>query len=182
MPKKIYLVSACLLGLPTRYDGGHNRSAALRRICRRHRVIPVCPEQLGGLPTPRRPAEIRSGDGQAVLQGKAVVVDDAGADVTMQFLRGALAALRMAQLYRVDGAILKSGSPSCGTGDIRDLSLIHIFQISPGPIGAPKFLRADLVAALSPRSLHRSEQYLGPETVISVSYTHLDVYKRQTLP
>lgn len=136
MPKKIYLVSACLLGLPTRYDGGHNRSAALRRICRRHRVIPVCPEQLGGLPTPRRPAEIRSGDGQAVLQGKAVVVDDAGADVTMQFLRGALAALRMAQLYRVDGAILKSGSPSCGTGDIRDGSFTGRRRVGDGVAAA----------------------------------------------
>lgn len=120
MLKKSYLVSACLLGLATRYDGGHNGSAALRKFCRRYRVIPVCPEQLGGLSTPRRPAEIRGGDGLDVLRGKAAVVDDAGADVTAQFLRGARAALRLAQLYRVEGAILKSGSPSCGSGKIRD--------------------------------------------------------------
>jgi uncharacterized protein YbbK (DUF523 family) len=120
LPKKIYLVSACLLGLPTRYDGGHNCSAALRRLCRRHRVVPVCPEQLGGLSTPRRPAEIRGGDGLAVLQGEVAVIDEAGNDVTSQFLRGAFATLRLARMFRVDGAILKSGSPSCGAGHIRD--------------------------------------------------------------
>jgi len=64
------------------------------------------------------------------------VVDDAGADVTMQFLRGALAALRMAQLYRVDGAILKSGSPSCGTGDIRDGSFTGRRRVGDGVAAA----------------------------------------------
>lgn len=120
MFKKTYLVSACLLGLPTRYDGGQNCSAALRHLCRCCRVIPVCPEQLGGLSTPRRPAEIRGGDGAAVLQGKAAVMDDAGRDVTAHFLRGACAALQLARLFCVDGAILKTGSPSCGAGRIRD--------------------------------------------------------------
>lgn len=120
MSKKIYLVSACLLGLPTRYDGGHNRNPRLRRFCRRHGIIPVCPEQLGGLPTPRRPAEIREGDGVAVLRGKAAVVDNTGRDLTAQFLSGAFIALELARLFRADGAILKSGSPSCGTGSIRD--------------------------------------------------------------
>ncbi|NMD42915.1 MAG: DUF523 domain-containing protein [Firmicutes bacterium] len=120
MTRKIYLVSACLLGLPTRYDGGGNRHEQLCRLCRRCGVIPVCPEQLGGLPTPRRPAEIRGGEGRTVLCGRAAVVDNAGNDLTGQFLRGALATLRLARLFRVDGAILKSGSPSCGTGSIRD--------------------------------------------------------------
>ncbi len=120
MVKKVYLVSACLLGLPTRYDGDHNCCPPLRRLCRRGHVVPVCPEQLGGLSTPRRPSEIRGGDGRAVLRGRAAVVDDTGQEVTAQFLRGALAALRLAQLCRADGAILKSGSPSCGSGSIRD--------------------------------------------------------------
>lgn len=120
MAKEVYLVSACLLGLPTRYDGADNCCLQLRRLCRCGNIIPVCPEQLGGLPTPRRPAEIRGGDGKAVLRGRAAVVDDTGQDVTAQFLRGAFAAVRLARLYRVDGAILKSGSPSCGSGSIRD--------------------------------------------------------------
>ena len=77
MPEKVYLVSACLLGLATRYDGGENRCPSLLRLCRGCRLLPVCPEQLGGLPTPRRPAEIRGGDGCAVLRGEAAVMDDA---------------------------------------------------------------------------------------------------------
>ncbi len=120
MPKKIYLVSACLLGLPTRYDGGHSRSAALRPLCRCCRVIPVCPEQLGGLSTPRRPAEICGGDGLAVLQGRSAVMDDRGRDVTTHFLRGARVALQLARLFHAHGVIFKSGSPSCGAGRIRD--------------------------------------------------------------
>lgn len=120
MAKKIYLISACLLGLATRYDAGHNCSPRLRRFSRRHRVIPVCPEQLGGLPTPRPPAEISGGDGCAVLQGKAAVVDEAGNDLTAQFLCGASGTLRLARLFRAGGAILKSGSPSCGAGSIHD--------------------------------------------------------------
>lgn len=117
---KIYLVSACLLGLKTRYDGGGNRCPLLLRLCRRRRLLPVCPEQLGGLPTPRRPAEICGGDGWAVLRGEAAVMDEAGRDVTAQFLRGAAAVLQLAQLCRAEGAILKWGSPSCGSGLIRD--------------------------------------------------------------
>lgn len=120
MAQKIYLVSACLLGLPTRYDGDDNFNGRLCRLGRCRGLIPVCPEQLGGLPTPRRPAEIIGGDGKAVLRGSATVLDNAGKDLTGQFLCGAFAALRLARLYRVDGAILKSGSPSCGNGSIRD--------------------------------------------------------------
>lgn len=120
MPKKIYLVSACLLGLPTRYDGGHNCVPRLHRLCRRCSLIPVCPEQLGGLPTPRCPAEISGGDGAAVLRGESAVVNEAGNDLTAQFVRGARAALRLARLYRADAALFKSGSPSCGAGSIYD--------------------------------------------------------------
>lgn len=117
---KTYLISACLLGLPTRYDGSHNRLPRLYRLSRRCRLIPLCPEQLGGLATPRPPAEISGGDGSAVLDGDAAVLDEAGKDRTAQFLRGARAALQLARLLGVDGAILKSGSPSCGSGFIYD--------------------------------------------------------------
>lgn len=136
MSKKTYLVSACLLGLPARYDGGHNCSAVLRSFCRRCRIIPVCPEQQGGLSTPRRPAEICGGDGLAVLQGKAAVMDDTGRDVTAQFLRGAGAALQLARLFHVQGAILKSGSPSCGAGRIRDGSFSGCSRAGDGVAAA----------------------------------------------
>ncbi len=132
MLKKTYLVSACLMGLPTRYDGRHNCNAALQSLCHRCRVIPICPEQLGGLPTPRLPSEICGGDGSAVLQGKARVIDKAGKDVTSQFLRGAYAALRLAQLLGVDGAILKSGSPSCGAGRIHNGSFSGRYRAGDG--------------------------------------------------
>lgn len=135
-PKKTYLISACLLGLATRYDGGHSCSPRLRRFCRRYRLIPVCPEQLGGLPTPRYPAEIRGGDGSAVLQGKAVVVDKTGADRTTQFICGAIGALQLADLFQVDGAILKSGSPSCGVGSIRDGSFSGCHRSGDGVAAA----------------------------------------------
>jgi len=118
---KAVIVSACLLGLETRYDG---------RNCRRRQVVdlitsgniipvPVCPEQLGGLPTPRAPSEITAGDGFSILDGDARILASTGEDVTQSFIRGAEAALRIAQLSGAKRALLKGGSPSCGAGAIR---------------------------------------------------------------
>jgi len=76
--------------------------------------VPVCPEQLGGLATPRPPAHLEGGDGDAVLDGRARVVTDAGVDVTDQYLRGAAEALRLARTCGAPRAILKERSPSCG--------------------------------------------------------------------
>ncbi len=100
------LVSACLLGVPCRYDG---KSVAVPDVCRlakEHTLIPICPEQLGGLPTPRTPSE-RQGDR---------VVNREGEDVTAFFSRGADQAVALAELLRIDLAILKQNSPSCGCG------------------------------------------------------------------
>ena len=108
-----YLVSACLLGLRTRYDGASKASSWL--LSRKGALlIPVCPEQLGGLPTPRAPAEIIGGDGLAVLEGRAQVINQLGEDVTQAFVRGAEEVLRLARLYQVKGVWLKARSPSCG--------------------------------------------------------------------
>ena len=106
------LVSACLLGCPTRYDGASKPSEALLRLAENNVLIPVCPEQLGGLSTPRLPSE-RTPDGEKVLAKN-------GADVTEQYRRGAETALRIAELNRVDYCVLKSGSPACGSGLIYD--------------------------------------------------------------
>jgi uncharacterized protein YbbK (DUF523 family) len=89
-------------------------------MLRRGEVLPVCPEQLGGLPTPRPPAEIVGGSGEDVLDGQARVITRDGQDVTDNYLRGALEVLRLAQLAGVDEAILKERSPSCASTEIYD--------------------------------------------------------------
>jgi uncharacterized protein YbbK (DUF523 family) len=82
-------------------------------------IIPVCPEQLGGLPTPREPAEIESGDGKSVLEGKTRVLRRDGVDVTEKYLKGARELLRIAKAVGASRAVLKEGSPACGTGRIK---------------------------------------------------------------
>ena len=113
------LVSACLLGFCTRYDGASERREAVIEALRGCWVIPFCPEQLGGLPTPRAPAEIANGDGRTVLDGLARIVARDGRDVTEEYLRGAAEALKVAELFSVRRAMLKEGSPACGARRIR---------------------------------------------------------------
>lgn len=103
-----------MLGLPTRYDGGHCRSAEVVALADRHCLVPVCPEQLGGLSTPRAASEIEDGDGSDVLDGRARVLSTEGTDVTDNFVRGARAAAEIAETCGATRAILKEGSPSCG--------------------------------------------------------------------
>ena len=104
------LVSACLLGVCCRYDGQSKACPAVLELLKDHELIPVCPEQLGGLPTPRPPAEI---------QGDRVINRE-GIDVTAQYKKGAEEAARLYQLLRCDCAVLKARSPSCGCGEIYD--------------------------------------------------------------
>ncbi len=104
------LISACLLGTPCRYDGKSKANPRLQALLEKHQLIPVCPEQLGGLPTPRPASERR---GRQVLNHQ-------GQDVTSQYQRGAEEALRLAQLFGCTCALLKERSPSCGSGQIYD--------------------------------------------------------------
>ena len=114
------LVSACLLGFNCRYDGTSAREPKLFKLAKKEQLVPICPEQLGGLPTPREPAWIVGGDGSDVLQSGAKVISRSGDDVTENFRRGAEEALRVAKLFGAKGAILKARSPSCGCGKIRE--------------------------------------------------------------
>ncbi|MEW6399399.1 MAG: DUF523 domain-containing protein [Bacillota bacterium] len=114
------LVSACLLGVQCRYDGEHEFSAEVVAAAATRCLVPVCPEILGGLPTPRPPAEVVGGDGADVLAGRARVVTGEGRDVTAAFLRGAQEALRVARLVGAREAWLKARSPSCGVTCIHD--------------------------------------------------------------
>ncbi len=114
------LISACLIGMRCRYDAGHSRNEAAIKQNQSHELISVCPEELGGLPTPRPPAEIVGGDGNDVLNGSAKVLTADGEDVTEAFLQGAYRALRTAQSHGATRIILKARSPSCGCGHIYD--------------------------------------------------------------
>jgi len=104
------IVSACLAGIQCRYDGVGKPCKAVIRLVAEGKAMPVCPEQLGGLPTPRLSSEIKNG----------CVVRKDGINVTEEFERGAQEALKLAQLVGAKEAILKSCSPSCGVGKVYD--------------------------------------------------------------
>ncbi|MCD6600194.1 MAG: DUF523 domain-containing protein [Dehalococcoidia bacterium] len=115
------LISACLLGIKCSWDGtDKNSDENAMKLLSNEVLIPVCPEQLGGLNTPRPPQEIQGGNGEGVLDGKCRVKNINGDDVTEEFLKGAKQTLRIARLFKVSQFIGKSRSPSCGCGEIYD--------------------------------------------------------------
>ncbi len=116
------LVSACLLGEKVRYHGGDATldHPILERWRREGRIVSLCPEVSGGLPTPRPPAEIVGGAGDSVLRRVAFVRRLDGTDVTDQFTAGAEAAVALARTHGIDVAVLKDFSPSCGSSAIYD--------------------------------------------------------------
>lgn len=116
------LVSACLVGLATRYDGQTKLNTLCLQALEGRQWVPVCPEQLGGLPTPREPASLGDKDGAAVLEGSHKVCTAAGNDVSAPFIRGAHAVLRIAELLHAKEAFLKADSPSCGWGKIEGVT------------------------------------------------------------
>ncbi len=133
--KKPLVISACLLGVSCRYDGDTKPldRRVLDRLRDRWELVPVCPEQLGGLETPRPPAE---------RQG-ARVMADTGRDVTAQYRRGAAQALYLAQLLGADTALLKERSPSCGSGTIYDGSFSGTLTTGSG-VTAEQFAAAGI--------------------------------------
>jgi len=116
------LVSSCLVGLCTRYDGQIKPSEECLEQLRGHTWIPVCPEQLGGLPTPRPAADLVGGDGTAVLDGWAAVITKDGEDVTANFIRGAAQCLEVVRAQGVRLAFLRAKSPSCGLGPLKGVT------------------------------------------------------------
>ena len=118
------IVSACLLGFNCRYDGQSRPDEDLLSSALRKLFVPVCPEQLGGLSTPRVPCEIISGDGLDVLEGKSRILSSSGSDVTDCFLRGANEVMRLVALLEISTAIMKEKSPSCGVCHIKRNSSI----------------------------------------------------------
>lgn len=115
------LVSGCLCGINCKYDGNNNLNEKVLELLRQGKAIPVCPEQLGGQATPREAHEIVNGDGAMVLDGKCRVLGrDVSDDVTTEFIKGAEETLNIARELKIDTAILKARSPSCGKGIIYD--------------------------------------------------------------
>lgn len=112
------LVSCCLTGLPTRYDGCSKPDSRCLQMLSEYHYIPVCPEQLGGLATPRTAAELVGGNGHDVLKGQAAVITVTGFDVTPQFIAGANHILTIARAQHIKLAMLKAKSPSCGSSGI----------------------------------------------------------------
>jgi uncharacterized protein YbbK (DUF523 family) len=114
------IVSACLCGINCKYNGGNNLDARVQKLLQEGKAIPVCPEQLGGMQTPRAPHEIVNGNGFDVLMGNARVLGLKGKDSTSEFIRGAYETLKIAEEASTSIAILKAGSPSCGVSQIYD--------------------------------------------------------------
>lgn len=114
MGKDAVLVSSCLLGHRTRYDGADALCEELIDELQGHEIIAFCPELLGGLPTPRPRAEIAGGTAGKVLDGEAKVTDENGRDVTGEFIKGAQKTLELAREHSISTAYLKEKSPSCG--------------------------------------------------------------------
>ena len=115
MYRKKYLVSACLCGIPCRYDGRSKPVKRFVEMLRKDCCIPFCPERLGGLTTPREPALIFGGTGFDVLDGKArVVLRDIPGDVTDEYMKGAFLTSMYVRIYRPEIIFLKERSPSCG--------------------------------------------------------------------
>lgn len=127
------LVSACLLGEKVRHDGSDCcQHGLIERWRREGRVVPMCPEMAGGLPAPRASSEIGSGIAEAVLQGKNSIRHKDGTDVSEAFLQGAEKALAECWKHRIKIAILKEGSPSCGTNQVNDGTFSGIKIIGQG--------------------------------------------------
>ncbi len=145
-----YIVSACLAGVACRHDCRHSRNEDVLRLLVEGKALPACPAQLGGLPTPRVPAELRGGDGRAVLSGAAFVADRSGAVLTERYLKGAIEFCRLAKKWGGTRAVLRDRSPSCATG-----RLYIDGRVRGGRGVAAALLEAEGFTLLSPAGLKK---------------------------
>jgi len=154
------LVSACLMGQPVRYDGAvvvfNNR--ILNQWEQEERIVPFCPEVAAGLTVPRPPAEISGGDGGGVLSGYGRVSNVLGENVTDNFIDGAQKALELAHLREIKLAVLKDGSPSCGSTYIYDGSFSG--KQKPGKGSTAALLEEEGVRVFSERAIRDAATYL----------------------
>ncbi|KAJ52291.1 uncharacterized protein YbbK (DUF523 family) [Clostridium tetanomorphum] len=118
------IASACLCGINCKYNGENNLNEYVLELFKKGKVIPVCPEQLGGLTTPRDCHEILHATGDEVLNNSGKVISSNGKDSSKEFIKGAYETLNIAKACNAKIAILKSKSPSCGFGSIYDGSFL----------------------------------------------------------
>ena len=145
------LISSCLLGQYCRYDGNIKEYAAMQTLlqARQIHLIPICPEQSGGLATPREPAECKNGR----------VITQSGIDVTAAYHRGAVEAVKLARLFHCSYAILKEKSPTCGSGNIYDGSFRHITVEGDGI--AVQYLKKAGIAVIGESEMVRIEELIA---------------------
>ena len=140
------IVSACLAGVNCRYDGTNCLDREIEKMSRDGKALPVCPEQLGGLPTPRIPSEIEHGSGEDVLAGRSRVLNAEGKDMTVHFLRGARETLAVVRSCCIREGIFKSHSPSCGVTSTKRRA-----RLVPGPgVCAALLLREGVILTERP--------------------------------
>lgn len=120
MKQQPILISACLLGVNCDYKGSSKPCAWAIKKFRKGELVPICPEQLGGMTTPRIPSEIIKGDGLAVIQKQNRVINQKGEDVSNKFIQGAIEVLKIARLVNAKQFIGRAKSPSCGVGETYD--------------------------------------------------------------
>ena len=154
------IVSACLIGENVRYNGRVkvNEINILSDWKFQGRLVPFCPEVAGGLPVPRPCSEISGQDGSTVLHGYTRVMNNKGKDVTQYFLTGAQKALELARLHNIKLAVLKDGSPSCGSTYIYDGSFSGIKK--PGKGITTVLLEEYSIRVFSEREIPEAVNYL----------------------
>ncbi|WP_435056132.1 DUF523 domain-containing protein [Yersinia aleksiciae] len=162
------LISACLMGKPVRYNGSALSVSddIIRRWQDEGRLVLVCPELAAGMPVPRPPAEIQQGNGEAVLQGQARVIEQWGNDVSREFLQGAYQALELAQKHHCTLAILTEGSPSCGSSRIYDGHFNGTQRAGQGVTTA--LLRRHGIRVFSHLQLDQADEFLRSSSQIQV--------------
>jgi uncharacterized protein YbbK (DUF523 family) len=154
------LVSACLVGERVRYNGVAKKfdNQILKYWRSNELVVAICPEVAGGLPVPRSSSEISHGDGHQVLKGHDRIVNINGQDVTKYFLAGAQKTLLLARLHKIKLAVLKEGSPSCGSSYIYDGSFSKIKKPGKGVTAA--LLEENDIRVFSELEISKAEKYL----------------------
>lgn len=143
------IISACLCGINCKYNGGNNLHPCFEELLRTGEVFPVCPEQLGGLSTPREACEIMAGSGLEVLKGEGRVINQDNQDMTTHFLKGAYETLNITRKIGANYALLKSFSPSCGVGQVYDGSFSSKIIAGDGVTAA--LLRKNGITVVSDR-------------------------------
>lgn len=130
------IVSACIAGVSCRYDGTSRLNEKILKLVAEKKAIPLCPEILGGRKIPREPVEIINGNGEDVLDGKAYVKDKNGNDVTTEILTGVKEFLFTVERLGVKIVILKTKSPTCGSGKIYDGTFSNVLKDGDGVLVA----------------------------------------------